>query len=149
MCETGASAGSSAGVDAEPIRRRCNHEWKDDQPGRQRLANMEADGGRRVHAAGDTPSKSAAKGARHCKFMCHGGVTSNSSSRVEDERDKTSRGSHRGTIGLNRCKQHSLDIIRCRTRPEVVIPENGIRRVRSESPNTTDIVPVGAASIRT
>ena len=50
-CQTGTGAATSAGVDTEPIRRCSNHEWTDDHAGRRRLANKEADEGRRVHAA--------------------------------------------------------------------------------------------------
>ena len=39
-----------------------------------------------MHAADDTPSKNSATRARHCNFMRQGGVTSQCSSRVEEER---------------------------------------------------------------
>ena len=46
------------------------------------------------------------------------------STRVEEERDKTNRGSHnRDTHGRERCMQRRLCMIRSTTRPEV-IPEN-------------------------
>ena len=73
MCKTGAGAGSSAGAGTELNRRRSNHEWTDDQAGRRRLATTDADGGRRVHAADDTPGKNAATRAKHCNFMRQGG----------------------------------------------------------------------------
>ena len=60
MWKTGACARSSAGADTEPNRRRSNHEWTDGQAGRSRLANTDADGGRRVHAGDGTPRKNAA-----------------------------------------------------------------------------------------
>ena len=71
MCRAG--AGSSAGSDTEPTRRRSNTEWRDDQAGRRGLANTHADGGSRVHSADDTPSRKAATRARHCNFMRQGG----------------------------------------------------------------------------
>ena len=73
MCRTGAGARSSAGADIEPNRRRSNYEWTDAQAERRRLANTDADGGSREHAADDTPSKNAAIRARHCNFMRQGG----------------------------------------------------------------------------
>ena len=91
----------------KPIRRQSNHGWTDDQAGRRRLTNADSDGGSRVHAADDTPSKNAATRARHCNFMRPGGGTTQCSSRVEEERDETSRGSHnRGMSRRKWCKQH-------------------------------------------
>ena len=75
MCKIGAGAGSSVGADTQPKRRRRrrDHEWTDDQAGRRRVANTDADEGRGVHATNGTPSKNAASRARHCNFMRRGG----------------------------------------------------------------------------
>jgi len=52
-------------------------------------------------------------------------MTAQGSSRVEEERDKTSCGSHNGdTIA---CYPHRLDMIKPRTRPEAVIVGKGNR----------------------
>ena len=99
MCRTGEGAGSSAGADKGPDRRQSNHERTDDQAGRRRPANTDSDGDSPVHTAADTPSKNAATSDTHCNFMRQRGGTSQGSSRVEEERHETSRGSHnRGTI---------------------------------------------------
>ena len=107
MCRTGVGARSSAGADKGPDRRQSNHERTDDQAGRRMPANSDSDGDSPVHAAADTPSKNAATSDTHCNFMRQGGGTSQGSSRVEEERHETSRGSHnRGTIRRKCRKQH-------------------------------------------
>ena len=117
MCKTGVGAGSSTGVYKEPDRRQSNYERTDDQSGKRRLANTDSDGGSLVHAADDTPIKNAATRDKHCNFMRQGGGTSQCSSKVEEERDEKSRGSHiRGMIRRNRCKQHRRCMIRPKTR---------------------------------
>ena len=73
MCRTGVGAGSSAGADKGPDCRQSNHERTDDQAGRRRPANTDADGENPVHAAADTPSKNAATSDTHCNFMRQGG----------------------------------------------------------------------------
>jgi len=50
MCITGSGAGKRAGATSEPVRRRSNYEWSDDQAGRQRPANTDVDEGIRMHA---------------------------------------------------------------------------------------------------
>ena len=50
MCKTGPGAGKRAGATSDPVRRRSNHEWTDDQAGRRRPANTDVGGGIRVHA---------------------------------------------------------------------------------------------------
>ena len=45
----------------------------DDQAGRLKLANAEADRGWRVHTAEDTPSTNAAARPKHCNGMWPGG----------------------------------------------------------------------------
>ena len=78
-----------------------------------------------------------ARRRRHTQQECRGksqtvhlhaprGLASQCSSRVEEVRDRTSRGSYsRGTIGRKRCKQHRRCMFSARTRPEEVIPEKG------------------------
>ena len=54
------------------------------------------------------------------------GHTAQGSCRVEPERDNTSRGSNNGdTTGRKRRQQHRLRVVRPRTHPEEVIPEEG------------------------
>ena len=85
---------------------------------------MHADGGSRVHAADDTPSKKAAT----FQLDAQRGVTSQCSSIVEEERDNASSGSYsRGLIGRKRCKQHCPCMIRSKAREEVN-PEKGNRQ---------------------
>ena len=136
MCKTGAGAGSSAGADTAPKRRRSNHGWTDDQAGKKKRSDSTPDPGghrpQRPYAQGRTRAKQdqaqasapiarkvkacqhrhrwrqagARRGrhtkqecratrARHCNFCAKGG-TSQCSSRVEEERDKQSRGSPNG-----------------------------------------------------
>ena len=77
-----------------------------------------------MHAADDTPRKPPQQ-EPDCLFMCQGGVTSQCSSSVKEEWNKTSRGSHnRDTIRCQRCKQCHRCMIRTRTHPEEAIPEN-------------------------
>ena len=49
MCRIGAGAGSSTGAETAPDHRLSNCKLTDDSAGRPRLANTDADGGRRVH----------------------------------------------------------------------------------------------------
>ena len=75
-----------------------------------------------MHAAADTPSKNAATSDTHCNFIRQGGGTSQGSSRVEEERHETSRGSHnRGTIRRTCRKQHRRRMLRPKTRLKEVI----------------------------
>ena len=54
------------------------------------------------------------------------GHTAQSSCRVEQERDNTSRGSNNGnTAGRKRRRQHRLRVVRPRKHAEEVIPEKG------------------------
>ena len=54
------------------------------------------------------------------------GHTAQGSRRVEKERDNTSRGSNNGaTAGRKGGWQHRLRVVRPRTHPEEVIPEEG------------------------
>ena len=88
-------------AELDPNCRRSSHEWTDDQAGRQRLANIDADEGRRVHTADNTSRKNTATAA--LKLNAPMGTTAQGGSRVEDERDKTSRGRpHRYAIRRNR-----------------------------------------------
>jgi len=59
------------------------------QAGRQRLANVDADGGWQLHTADGTPSRDAATGAKHCNFLnlyleAPRGMSAQGSSRVEN-----------------------------------------------------------------
>ena len=137
MCRTAVGAGSSAGADKGPDRRQSNHERTDDQAGRRRPANTDSDGDSPVHAAADTPSKNAATSDTHCNFMRQGGGTSQGSSRVEEERHETSRGSHnRGTIRRKCRKQHRRRMLRPKKCLKEVIPEECNRQRASRAQNT-------------
>ena len=90
-----------------------------------------------MHAADDTPSKNAATRHKHCNFMRQGGGTSQCSSRVEEERDETSRGSHnRGMIRRKCCKPHRRCMIRPKTRLKEVIAEKCNCQRASRAQNT-------------
>ena len=69
-CKTGSGAGKRSGAKSDPVRRRSNHAWTEDQAGRRKRANIAAVGGWRVHTADDTPSRNAATRSKHCNFMC-------------------------------------------------------------------------------
>ena len=125
LCKTGSGAGKCAGAESEPVRRRGNHEWTDDQAGRRRHATR-----KRTEAFGCTPQTThQARKLRQepdSATSCARGVSSQCSSRVEEERDKTSCGNHnRGTVGRKRLKQHRHCMIRSGTRPKKVIHEEG------------------------
>ena len=62
------------GAKSDPVRRRSNHAWTDDQAGKRRCANTDTVGGWRVHTACDTPSMNAATRPMHCNFMCQGDI---------------------------------------------------------------------------
>ena len=66
-----------------------------------------------------------------------GGEAPQCGSRVEEERDETSRGSqNRGMIRRKRCKRHRRCIIRSKTRPKEVIPEKLNRQRASRAHDT-------------
>ena len=73
-CKTGSGAGKRSGAKSDPVRRRSNHAWAEDQAGKRRCANTDAVGGWRVHTADDTPSRNAATRSKHCNFMCQGDI---------------------------------------------------------------------------
>ena len=73
-CKTGSGAGKRSGAKSDPVRRRSNHVWTEEQAGRRKRANIDTVGGWRVHTADDTPSRNAATRSRHCNFMCQGDI---------------------------------------------------------------------------
>ena len=73
-CKTGSGAGKRAGAKSDPVHRRSNHAWMEDQAGKRKCANTDAVGGWRVHTTDDTPSRNAATRSKHCNFMCQGDI---------------------------------------------------------------------------
>ena len=71
-CKTGSGAGKRSGAKSDPVRRRSNHAWTEDQASKRKRANKDAVGSWRVHTADDTPSRNAATRSKHCNFMCQG-----------------------------------------------------------------------------
>ena len=71
-CQTGSGAGKGSGAKADPVHRRSNHAWTEDQTDRRKRANVDAVGGWRVHTVDDTPSKNAVTRSKHCSFTCQG-----------------------------------------------------------------------------
>ena len=108
---------SSAGADKEPNRRQSNLEWTYDQAEGEGLPTLT-----QTEAAACTPQTAhQARTPRQepdiASLFAKGG-TSQCCSRVEQERDETSRGSHnRGTIRKKCCKHHRRCMFRFRTRP--------------------------------
>ena len=74
MCKTGSGAGKRSGAKSDPVRRRSNHEWMEDQAGKRKRANIDAVGGWWVHTADATPSRNAATRSKHCNFTCKGDI---------------------------------------------------------------------------
>ena len=73
-CKTGSGAGKRSGAKSDPVRRRSNHAWTEDQAGRRKRATIDAVGGWRVHTADDALSRNAATRSKHCNFMCQGDI---------------------------------------------------------------------------
>ena len=59
-CKTGSGARKRSGGESDPVRRRSNHAWTEDQAGGRKRASTDAVRGWRVHTADDTPSRNAA-----------------------------------------------------------------------------------------
>ena len=73
-CIAGSGARKRAGTKSDPVRRRSNHAWTEDQAGKRKCANTDAVGGWRVHTADDTPSRNAATRSKHYNFMYQGDI---------------------------------------------------------------------------
>ena len=59
-CKTGSGARKCSPAKSNPVRRRSNHAWTEDQAGKRKCANIDVVGGWRVHTADDAPSNNAA-----------------------------------------------------------------------------------------
>ena len=114
MCKTGAGAGSSAEADTLTDCRLSNHGRTDYQTGRLASADADVDGGWRVHAADDVPSRHSAAKADAAPSCAKGGGTppGRSSVDVGEARDMTSRGIHNGDAVTRECReQHRLGVM--------------------------------------
>ena len=60
------------GPKSDPVRRRSNHAWTDDQAGRRERVNIDPVGGCRVHTADASPSRNAATRSKNRNFMGQG-----------------------------------------------------------------------------
>ena len=89
---------------------------------RQRLAkaDIDADAGWRVQTADDMQCRNDQ--IQTLQLHAQRGMTAQGGSRVEEERDKTSRGSHNGDRIGSKCHE---GMIGSRTLPDEVIPEKG------------------------